>query len=91
MPETSLYIWYHADPALEPALHAWLGLVRDRLGYAGGLLRRDSEDKTTYMETYEHVGPEAAARIEALAAAQSWFTDLHSPRRCEAFMPLLHT
>ena len=91
MPDTSLYIWYHADPGLEPALRAWLVLVRDRLGYAGCLLRRDSEGKTTFMEIYEHVEPAAQERIENLAAGQSWITKLHSPRRCEAFMPVLHT
>jgi hypothetical protein len=91
MPEASLYIWYHADPGLEPALRTWLALVRDRLGYAGSLLRRDSDGKTTFMEVYEHVGPAAAARIEDLAAGQAWITGLHSPRRCEAFLPLLRT
>lgn len=91
MPDTSLYIWYHADPGLEPVLRAWLVLVRDRLGYTGSLLRRDSEDKTTFMETYEHVAPEAAAQIENLAAAQSWIAKLNSPRRCEAFITVLHS
>jgi hypothetical protein len=91
MPDTSLYIWYHADPDLEPELRNWIVQVGDVLGYGGSLFRRDTPGKTTFMEVYEHVTPEAAARIENLAAGQSWITKLHSPRRCEAFMPVLHT
>jgi Domain of unknown function (DUF4936) len=87
-PDAVIYIWYHAEAALEPELHAWLIRVRDRLGYAGALFRRDTPEKTTFMEVYGHVDPAAAERIEALAAAQPWKAALQSPRRCEAFVPV---
>ena len=40
------------------------------------------------MEIYAGVDAGAEGRIEALAATQAWAKRLHSPRRCEVFMPL---
>ena len=86
MPDVSLYVWYHADPDLEPELRDWITQVRDLLGYAGNLFRRDTPGKTTFMEVYEHVEPAAQERIETLASEQAWISRLHGPRHCEAFV-----
>lgn len=88
MPELNLYIWYYADPELEPELRTWLRLVRDQLGYPGSLLYRGTGERKTFMEVYENVDAAAEARIEALAAKQPWQSRLQSDRRCEAFVPV---
>lgn len=91
MAEITLCIWYHADPGLEPQLRIWLVHVRDHLGYTGTLFRRDTGEKTTFMEMYALADPDALTRIEALAANQPWITRLQSQRRCEAFMPIFRS
>ena len=88
MAEASLFVWYGAERELEPELRRWLGEVGERLGYRGKLYRRDEPNRTTYMEVYDGVDAQAAARIEALAAHQAWAQHLASPRRCEAFTPI---
>lgn len=89
MPETCLFIWYHAGLELEPELHRWLSTVEQQLGYRGTLYRRHEPLRTTYMEIYQGVDAEAESRIEALAAKQSWVHEaLESPRHCEVFTPV---
>lgn len=86
MPETTnLFIWYHAEAALAPELHAWLAILAERFGLHGRLYLRQNEHQTTFMEVFEAVPSDAAARIEALAASQAWHARLQSPRRCESF------
>jgi len=86
MPKTTnLFIWYHAEAELAPELHRWLAMLEKQFGLRGRLYMRQNERHTTFMEMFEEVPTDAAARIEALAAAQAWYARLQSPRRCEAF------
>lgn len=91
MPDTTnLFIWYHADTNLAPELQAWLAMLKKQFGLRGRLYLRQSEGRTTFMEVFEQVPADAAPRIEALAASQSWHARLKSPRRCESFNLLEH-
>jgi len=86
MPDTtaSIFVWYHADAALESELLDWLQLVERDLGVCGRFYIRQT-DKTTFMEVYESVESGILARIETLAARQPWIDRLQSPRRAECF------
>jgi len=91
MPEAmqSAFIWYHADAQLADVLQTWVGQTGKVLGIPSRLMVRRQPDRTTFMEIYESTGSldmEAIVRtVEASAANQPWFVELHSPRKAEVF------
>lgn len=95
MPESKqefahLFIWYHAPEHLEADLRNWLVDVEEKLGVKGELFLRKEKDsenrvRVTFMETYRNVNEDFITQLESLAAHQSWYSELLSPRRCEAF------
>ncbi len=79
-----------APEAIEPDLRLWLKEVDEKLDVKGELFLRKDQDssghpRTTFMETYRNVDESFISNIELLAEQKSWFRQLQSPRRCEAF------
>jgi len=81
-----LFIWYHVDQTLEPALINWIDHVETQAGVRGKLFVRIEKDKTTFMETYADISRPTIDRIEKLAASQPCFKGVH--RRCESFIEI---
>jgi hypothetical protein len=81
------FIWYHADEVLSETLQTWVDQTGRLLGIPSKLMLRRQPEKTTFMEIYELAGDSKAMleTIEANAAQQPWFAQLHSPRRAEVF------
>ncbi|MDQ6958090.1 MAG: hypothetical protein Q9M24_03145 [Mariprofundaceae bacterium] len=78
-----LFVWYHADAALEPELKAWLRSVQSELGVQGSLYIRGNEPQITFMEMFPHIESATIVRIEALANKTPCFDDIR--RNCESF------
>ena len=91
MPEAkqAAFIWYHADAQLADVLQAWVESTGKALGITSRLMVRHQTDKTTFMEIYEsgkNMDMESLLRnVEASAAIQPWFVELHSQRKAEVF------
>jgi len=81
-----VFIWYHADQQLEPALIDWIDCVETEAGVRGKLYIRTRQDKTTFMESYSDVSRATIDRIEKLAASSSLFQNID--RRCESFIQI---
>jgi len=81
-----VFIWYHADAALEASLLQWLHEVEDKAGIRGRLYIRKQESGATFMEAYADVSGATINRIENLAEKQPVFE--HITRRCESFIDI---
>ncbi len=81
-----VFIWYHADQQLEPALTDWIDCVETEAGVRGKLFIRIEQNQTTFMETYADVSRATIERIEKLAATQACFKGVQ--RRCESFIEI---
>ncbi|MBL8447285.1 MAG: DUF4936 family protein [Zoogloeaceae bacterium] len=84
----NLYVYYAVQPGQEVPCRAAIQAIQDRLGQPASLLRRQ-EDSATWMEVYENVGPEFAARLEAEAQRAGFEAYLapQSRRHVECFVP----
>jgi len=78
-----LFIWYHADAALEPELKNWLKNVQSELSVQCSLYIRRNTSQTTFMEVFPQAVSTTLARIEALANKTPCFDNIY--RRCESF------
>jgi len=86
MPNTkhvSGFIWYHADPQQEAALQAWITYIQQHLNITAKLYKREANEKTTFMEVFEHVDSAMIEKIEQLATQHHCFNGIH--RQCESF------
>ncbi|MDQ6972273.1 MAG: hypothetical protein Q9M30_06470 [Mariprofundaceae bacterium] len=85
----SAFIWYHADVELFDTLDLWVRKTATQKGIHSRLLIREEGGKTTFMEIYEPLRPEAARliieEIEQLAKLEAWHPRLLSPRKAEIF------
>ncbi|MDQ6955770.1 MAG: hypothetical protein Q9M21_01095 [Mariprofundaceae bacterium] len=79
----SAFVWYHAEHQQERAFQAWLKHVQSELNIQAKLYKRMQNEKTTFMEVFEHVGCATIEKIEQLATQQHCFNGIH--RQCESF------
>ena len=79
----SAFIWYHAESQQEKMFQSWIDEVHHRLGIQGKLYKRLQNEKTTFMEVFEHVDSATIKQIEQLATQQHCFKGIE--RRCESF------
>jgi len=90
MPEyakTSAFVWYHADSEKEGSYRDWLADIQDKLHVSGKLYKRSQDEKTTFMEVFEHIDYATMKKIEQLATQQACFQGIH--RQCESFERIL--
>jgi len=79
----SAFIWYHAPLEQAPVFQAWLSDIENTLNIRGKLYKRIENEKTTFMEVFEHVDSATIEKIEQLATQQHCFSGIH--RQCESF------
>lgn len=84
---TSLFIWYHGQPASQQDYLNWLVLAQQHFGIQGRLLIREEPDRITYMEIFEQVEVDIYSQLERLAADQACFHTIE--RHCEAFKDVM--
>jgi len=80
---TSAFVWYHADATLQPDLQQWLQSVQQQLNIKAELYQRQKNEKTTFMEVFEHIDSATIEKIEQLATQHHCFNGIH--RQCESF------
>jgi len=79
------FIWYEADEKLEPTLLAWMVQVEAEAGVKGVFyIRKQDDERATFMEVYNQITTATVNRIERLAAKQVMFENIE--RRCESFI-----
>jgi len=79
----STFIWYHASSQQEGRFKAWINKLQTTLGIQGKLYKRLQNEKTTFMEVFEHIDSATIEHIEQLAEQQDCFNGIE--RRCESF------
>lgn len=88
-PMQAAFIWYHADAGLADVLQTWVEQTGKTLGTSSKLMVRQQPGRTTFMEIYESTVSldmeSIVESIEASAANQHWFKELHSSRKAEIF------
>jgi len=90
MPEyskTSVFVWYHAEAQQEVIYKAWLNQLQERFHITIQLYKRLQDEKTTFMEVFEHIDSATMKKIEQLATQQACFQGIH--RQCESFERIL--
>jgi len=90
MPEyskTSVFIWYRGEAQQEVIYKAWLNQLQERFHITIQLYRRIQDEKTTFMEVFEHIDSATMKKIEQLATQQACFQGIH--RQCESFERIL--
>lgn len=86
MPENktvSAFVWYHAESQQENLFQAWIEHVQRELHVQAKLYKRMQNEKTTFMEVFEHIDCATIKHIERLATQQHCFDGIE--RRCESF------
>ncbi|MBN4082504.1 hypothetical protein JYT13_01710 [Mariprofundus ferrooxydans] len=86
MPENkcfSAFVWYHTSSEQEDALQTWISHIKTSLGIEGKLYKRLQNEKTTFMEVFEHIDSATIEQIELMATQQHCFNGIE--RRCESF------
>lgn len=86
MPENkrlSAFVWYHAPRDHEDAFQSWISHIKTAHGIQGKLYKRAQNEKTTFMEVFEHIDSATMKKIEQLAIQQHCFNGIE--RRCESF------
>ena len=86
MPEhttVSAFVWYHAEKHQENDFKAWLDELKRAYHIQSKLYKRVQNEKTTFMEVFEHVDSAVVEKIEQLATQQPCFKGIH--RQCESF------
>ena len=86
MPEQkifSAFVWYHAESQQESVFQSWIEHVQSKLNIQGKLYKRMQNEKTTFMEVFEHIDCATIKQIERLATQQQCFHGIE--RRCESF------
>jgi len=81
--QASVFIWYHANGHQETTFQGWLSSVQQQLNIKGKLYKREQNEKTTFMEVFEHVDSAMIEKIEQLATQHLCFNGIH--RQCESF------
>jgi len=62
---------------------AWIHELKATLGIQGKVYKRLQNEKTTFMEVFEHIDCATIKQIEQLATQQHCFNGIE--RRCESF------
>jgi len=79
----SAFVWYHTENQQEGVFQSWLAHVQSELNIQTKLYKRMQNEKTTFMEVFEHVDCATIEKIEQLATQQHCFNGIH--RQCESF------
>jgi len=79
----SAFVWYHADAKQERQFQAWIADIKEAFGIQGVLYQRQQNEKTTFMEVFEHIDSATIEKIEQLATQHHCFNGIH--RQCESF------
>ncbi|MDQ6974491.1 MAG: hypothetical protein Q9M10_06365 [Mariprofundaceae bacterium] len=82
-----VFIWYHADDIQEGVFQAWIHELERTNVCKGKLYKRQQDEKTTFMEVFEHIDSATMKKIEQLATQQHCFQGIH--RQCESFERIL--
>jgi len=81
------FIWYEADEKLEPDLMQWMQHVEAEADIKGAFyIRKQDDERATFMEVYNQITTATVNRIERLAAKQVLFENIE--RRCESFIKI---
>jgi len=87
VPATSAFVWYHADVEQKQNFQTWLLQLQTTLHIPVQLYQRQQDEKTTFMEVFEHIDSATMKKIEQLATQQACFQGIH--RQCESFERIL--
>ncbi|MBL1352500.1 MAG: hypothetical protein COA61_004050 [Zetaproteobacteria bacterium] len=82
-----VFVWYHADAHQERKFQQWLTMLENKISCTGKLYKRKQDEKTTFMEVFEHIDSATMKKIEQLATQQDCFQGIH--RQCESFERIL--
>jgi len=81
--QPSAFVWYHAPNTQEGTFKQWISHLEASLKIQVKLYKRIQNEKTTFMEVFEHIDSATIINIEQLATQQTCFNGIH--RQCESF------
>jgi len=84
---TSYFVWYHPKSQQEADYHDWLKHIQILFNITVQLYKRHQDEKTTFMEVFEHIDSATMKKIEQLATQRACFQGIH--RQCESFERIL--